>query len=183
MVDAAACAFGDPTCPCQDGDACHYVDLPDSPAMAPPPDDHNCFAGPILEDRCAICGRIFAADVQIIGPKTEHPSITVQRPVQRPIPPLTDEELADIKAREAAATAGPWHIDEQGLFIWDKCIAGITTFFELRFDNDADAEFIAYARTDVPRLIADLRASRERIKELEAEVEEWKQAHRSEVGY
>lgn len=31
------CAFGDPTCPCQDGDSCHYVDLPGSPAMRPPP--------------------------------------------------------------------------------------------------------------------------------------------------
>lgn len=30
------CLFGDPTCPCQDGDACHYVDLPGSPAMTPP---------------------------------------------------------------------------------------------------------------------------------------------------
>lgn len=27
------CPHGDPTCPCQDGDACHYVDLPGSPAM------------------------------------------------------------------------------------------------------------------------------------------------------
>lgn len=30
------CKFGDPTCPCPDGLACHYVDLPDSPAMDPP---------------------------------------------------------------------------------------------------------------------------------------------------
>lgn len=30
------CPFGNPTCPCQDGDACHYVDLPGSPAMRPP---------------------------------------------------------------------------------------------------------------------------------------------------
>jgi hypothetical protein len=28
------CPFGDPLCPCPDGLACHYVDLPDSPAMA-----------------------------------------------------------------------------------------------------------------------------------------------------
>jgi hypothetical protein len=28
------CAFGDPLCPCQDGDSCHYRDIPDSPAMA-----------------------------------------------------------------------------------------------------------------------------------------------------
>lgn len=27
------CAYGDPYCPCQDGDACHYVALPGSPAM------------------------------------------------------------------------------------------------------------------------------------------------------
>ena len=32
------CPFGDPCCPCQDGDSCHYVDLPGSPAMAPPAD-------------------------------------------------------------------------------------------------------------------------------------------------
>ncbi len=30
------CPFGDPYCPCPDGDACHYVDLPGSPAMTPP---------------------------------------------------------------------------------------------------------------------------------------------------
>jgi hypothetical protein len=30
------CPFGDPYCPRQDGDACHYVDLPGSPAMTPP---------------------------------------------------------------------------------------------------------------------------------------------------
>lgn len=29
------CAFGDRFCPCQDGDACHYVDAPGSPAMEP----------------------------------------------------------------------------------------------------------------------------------------------------
>lgn len=31
------CIGRDPTCPCQDGDACHYVDLPGSPAMPIPP--------------------------------------------------------------------------------------------------------------------------------------------------
>lgn len=30
------CPFGDPYCPCQDGDACHYVDYPWSKAMTPP---------------------------------------------------------------------------------------------------------------------------------------------------
>lgn len=26
------CRYGDPTCPCQDGDSCHYEDAGDSPA-------------------------------------------------------------------------------------------------------------------------------------------------------
>lgn len=30
------CAFGDPTCPCQDGDPCHYIVIPGTPAMTPP---------------------------------------------------------------------------------------------------------------------------------------------------
>ena len=30
------CPFGDPYCPCQDGDCCHYVDTPGSPAMPRP---------------------------------------------------------------------------------------------------------------------------------------------------
>lgn len=28
-----ACVGNDPACPCQDGDACHYVDVDGSPAM------------------------------------------------------------------------------------------------------------------------------------------------------
>ena len=31
------CIGNDPACPCQDGDACHYIDLPGSPAMTPKP--------------------------------------------------------------------------------------------------------------------------------------------------
>jgi hypothetical protein len=38
MTVEAPCAFGDPFCPCQAfrpyGDACHYRDIPGSPAMA-----------------------------------------------------------------------------------------------------------------------------------------------------
>lgn len=30
------CKFGDPACPCQDGDPCHYVATKETPAMSPP---------------------------------------------------------------------------------------------------------------------------------------------------
>lgn len=33
METTPICKGGDPFCPCQDGDACHYVDMPGSPAM------------------------------------------------------------------------------------------------------------------------------------------------------
>lgn len=32
------CRYGDPTCPCQDGDICHYVAGCTTPAMAVPPE-------------------------------------------------------------------------------------------------------------------------------------------------
>lgn len=38
------CPYGDPTCPCQDGDPCHYEDLPGSPAMTPPEPCATCEA-------------------------------------------------------------------------------------------------------------------------------------------
>lgn len=40
-----ACAFGDPTCPCPDGLACHYVEHDDTPAMDP---QHITAAAPPL---------------------------------------------------------------------------------------------------------------------------------------
>jgi hypothetical protein len=48
------CPFGDPFCPCQDGGpgslACHYVDLPGSPAMAPPTDGERAAWARALAD-------------------------------------------------------------------------------------------------------------------------------------
>ena len=34
------CPFGDPFCPCPEGNACHYRDYPGSQAMQPPPVFH-----------------------------------------------------------------------------------------------------------------------------------------------
>jgi hypothetical protein len=68
---------------------------------------------------------------------------------------MTDEELNEIEARANLASDGPWaqhpihrkavHMPGEG---WIP-------------DTNADAEFIAHARTDVPRLVA-------RVRELEA---------------
>lgn len=87
--------------------------------------------------------------------------------------PLTDSELAAIEARAEAAAPGPWkHVG--------SCIVEGPAYEETWVDNggkahvqcghrptiydegghsEEDAEFIAHSRTDVPRLVAALRAA------------------------
>lgn len=36
MTPGRTCPYGDPTCPCQDGDPCHYEPFEDTPAITPP---------------------------------------------------------------------------------------------------------------------------------------------------
>jgi hypothetical protein len=36
MPETTNCIGNDPACPCQDGDACHYRDIPGSPALPLP---------------------------------------------------------------------------------------------------------------------------------------------------
>lgn len=89
---------------------------------------------------------------------------------------MTDEELAAIRARAEAATAGPWE------WLGDSDLHAVTVYEyepdeEARHDpthleyatekiiitdsgcyppEGADAEFIAHAREDIPRLLAEI---------------------------
>ena len=60
------------------------------------------------------------------------------------------DRLDEIAARADAANYGPWEPD--GSHFWTP--SGRSDFHL----DPADAEFIAHARTDVPRLVAALRA-------------------------
>ena len=68
--------------------------------------------------------------------------------------------LNEIEARANAATDGPW----EGIRYPDGLLGRVIASDELGvciaedFPDDADAEFIAHARTDVPALVAALRA-------------------------
>lgn len=86
---------------------------------------------------------------------------------------ITDAELNAMQARADAATEGPWTAriytpgkQEDGTYSWNdggsvRSMDGqehIASLF-----TAADAEFMASARTDVPRLIAEVRRLRERL--------------------
>lgn len=101
-----------------------------------------------------------------------------------PPEPLTDSELAAIAARAAAATPGPWHVrhldDDRSMNLtaistqpatttpdrWPDdehaSIVAATLVQQPRYVDHTDrrwvenATFIAAARTDVPRLLAEI---------------------------
>ncbi|GAA4681242.1 hypothetical protein [Phytohabitans rumicis] len=60
-------------------------------------------------------------------------------------------DLDAIRARLAAATAGPWRAHPDGLVWADRPGDPVSGSTEVE-----DAEFIAHARTDVPALLAEL---------------------------
>jgi hypothetical protein len=73
---------------------------------------------------------------------------------------VTEQELKEIEARANAATKGPWvnEKDANGFEIWvahpnDGLVADALTL--------PDTEFIAHARQDIPKLIAEVRRLRE----------------------
>ncbi|OZE77191.1 hypothetical protein CH305_18310 [Rhodococcus sp. 15-649-2-2] len=70
---------------------------------------------------------------------------------------MTPGELAAIAARADAATVGPWEV-ATSRDVYSAVIApagGATVGMD--FESDANAEFIAHAREDVPALLAVLR--------------------------
>ena len=66
--------------------------------------------------------------------------------------------LDEIEARANAATEGPWMGIRYPDGFLGRVIGGNGFGVAEDFPDDADAEFIAHARTDVPALVAALRA-------------------------
>ena len=85
--------------------------------------------------------------------------------------PLTDEELAAIKARYEAATPGPWQPYIEGrdhvsgsCFIRTGEGAARGDDMELTGATEADYDFIAHARQDMPRLLEEVEGLRKFVK-------------------
>jgi hypothetical protein len=78
---------------------------------------------------------------------------------------LTTAELLAISERAEKATAGPWENDETDIMgIWpDDGSIGMIAVSLMNPPNFENAEFIAHARTDIPKLLAH-------VAELEAKL-------------
>jgi hypothetical protein len=94
---------------------------------------------------------------------------------------LTDAELAEIEERVNAATAGPWKnrpLESEGdsstVYQMSRFVDGreVSRICEV-FSEEANAAFVAHARQDVPRLLAE-------VKRLRAHVERVTASHRTE---
>lgn len=73
---------------------------------------------------------------------------------------LTEEQIAEIQARADKATEAPWA--NLGEAIWSR---GPTCRFQIPH-NQADREFTAHAREDIPALCQTVRALREENERL-----------------
>ena len=85
--------------------------------------------------------------------------------------PLTDAELAAIKARCEAATPGPWKPYIEGRNHWSGSSFIMTgegatrgEDIELTGATEADYDFIAHARQDIPRLLEEVEGLRKLVK-------------------
>ncbi|ETX07975.1 hypothetical protein [Candidatus Entotheonella palauensis] len=82
---------------------------------------------------------------------------------------LPDEVLQRMQKRCAAATPGPWksYIEGRDHTSGSSFIMTSEEDIELTGATEADQDFIAHARQDVPDLLEEVRRLRQRIEELE----------------
>jgi hypothetical protein len=74
---------------------------------------------------------------------------------------LSEQELAEIEALAAGALPGPWRSDPlTGTMVVDTLGREIVSCLAYPADALPTVEFIAHCRTDVPRLIAEVRRLR-----------------------
>lgn len=97
---------------------------------------------------------------------------------------LTDEQIAEIRARVEAATPGPWGVVMKGSIPTDElrcavaAIRGNLEYLLATIENGepggicdtefANALFISHARDDIPALLSALEAANKRADEAEA---------------
>jgi hypothetical protein len=89
---------------------------------------------------------------------------------------MTEEELAAIEARADAATAGPWAYTPWGedqrygdVYSYSQRVLTFGTADGTLDEDDANGNFVAHARADVPALLAEVRLLRRVILDQQEE--------------
>lgn len=79
--------------------------------------------------------------------------------------PLTDADLKAIEQRLARATPGPWieHLEKRDEISGSDVISTAGQDIYLPGASEADYIFVANARQDVPRLLAEIRRLRREV--------------------
>lgn len=77
---------------------------------------------------------------------------------------MTIQELREIRSRCESATPAPWSLVEKGNTVRSWAIDGVAHGMK---HNKADAEFVSHARTDIPRLIDEIKRLNTKLKRLE----------------
>lgn len=84
---------------------------------------------------------------------------------------MTEKELQEIKERCEKATPGPWGLDtwKNNLMViaTANCKIVVASRMQIR-----DAEFIAHAREDIPKLLREIEELKKQIEELKRQIEE-----------
>ena len=79
---------------------------------------------------------------------------------------MNEQRLKEIEDRTNAATPGPWDMDGSGVYGAGE--TEVVTFTDYLPIGD-DADFIAYARQDIPDLIAEVRRLREELNQSQSD--------------
>ncbi|WP_060905382.1 hypothetical protein [Streptomyces scabiei] len=89
--------------------------------------------------------------------------------------PLTTQQLDEIETRATAATSGPWTVSEDYADVLDSEGHHLASFW-----GQPVGEFIAYAREDVPALLAEVRRLNAALAEQQTETEKLIRWHRED---
>jgi hypothetical protein len=85
---------------------------------------------------------------------------------------MTNEELKAIRERAEAATPGPWIAEGETVYSSGVLIAGTYPAMICDDCDITEAEFIAHAREDVPKLLAEIERLRSALEEI-SEINEY----------
>lgn len=81
---------------------------------------------------------------------------------------LTQEELEAIRKRAEAATEGPWKYNDKYGYLAPVIPQRMTSHICNEITRDYDADFIANARADIPKLLAEIESLNAEIADREA---------------